>query len=448
VHEHDVISADGTRIRMWRAGEARAGREMAGRDTGSRDVLLCPGLGTMPEAWPYLARPGGEQSLRVHGWYHRGTLGSARPADPTRVRLADHVSDAIAVLDDAGITRTVVMGWSVGAAVAVEMAHRHPERVSGLLLVTGGPGNGFGGMFGGIFGRLDALGVPTVVRRGLARGAAKLVGDAGPVLNAVLHRVPVNRMTAAVARHSGVLRPASRTADVVAAGRRFLSHDWRWYGELAVALADEPAPDLAGVCCPVTVLTGRYDVLADARHVAKAVGALPQARIRMLPTSHFLPLEAPAELAAELRQLIERVDAVEGAVRWARQAPATYAARWGTPPCDSALAPGESRVPARELSVRGSSARRSSTAPGSTAHGQLVAHEPGAREMAATRAAAATHEPAAPETAATRGAAATQEPTAPETAAADESTARESSAPDAESPVPAPRQASSGVPAS
>jgi pimeloyl-ACP methyl ester carboxylesterase len=309
VHEHDISSADGTRIRVWRGG-----------GTG-RDVLLCPGLGTMPEAWQFLTRPGGD--LRVHSWYHRGMFGSARPADPRHVRLADHVADGIAVLDDAGIDKAVVMGWSVGVAVATELAHRYPDRVAGLLLVAGSPGDPFEGMFGA----LGALRVPAATRRRLASGAARLIRDTGPLLNAVLHRVPVNAVTATVARHSGVMRPASPTRDVVAAGRRFLSHDWSWYGRLALALADEPAPELAGVCCPVTVLTGRYDLLADARHVAKSVGALPQARIRMLPTSHFLPLEAPEELAAELRQLIERADAVQGARRWTTAAvPAPRAA--------------------------------------------------------------------------------------------------------------------------
>ncbi len=322
VHEHDISSADSTRIRVWRSGAE-----------GGRDVLLCPGLGTMPEAWPYLKRA---DDLRVHSWYHRGTLGSARPADPGRIQLADHVADAVAVLDDAGVERVVVMGWSVGVGVAVELALRYPDRVSALLLVAGAPGDPFGGMFG----VLGAFGVPAGMRRHLAEGAARVIRDTGPLLNAVLHRVPVNPLTAAVVRHSGVMRPASATTDVVAAGRRFLSHDWRWYGELALALAPERPPDLAGVHCPVTVVAGRYDVLADPKHVAKAVGALPQARLRMLPTSHFLPLEAPDELAAELRLLIDRADAVWGATQWTVRpprpvlrvvAPAAAGLRWPAP---------------------------------------------------------------------------------------------------------------------
>lgn len=284
-------------------------------------MLLCPGLGTMPEAWPYLTRAEAAENagqaddghrLRVHSWYHRGTFGSDRPAEPSRIRLADHVDDAIAVLDDAGIERVVVMGWSAGVTVAADLASRYPDRVAGLLLVAGAPGDPFGGMLG-------VLGLPLAARRRLAEAATRLVRDAGPLINAVLHRVPVNTLTAALVRHSGLMRPTSPNADVVAAGRRFLSHDWAWYGELALALADDNDPDLAGIRCPVTMLTGRYDLLADPRYVVRAIGALPQAHVRVLPTSHFLPLEAPDELARELTMLIERADAVLAAARWAAQ---------------------------------------------------------------------------------------------------------------------------------
>lgn len=300
MQEHDIVSADGTKIRVWRSGRTEP------------DVLLCPGLGTMPEAWPYLTETDVAGLPRVHTWYHRGTLGSARPDDLTHIRLTDHVDDAVAVLDDAGVDQAVVMGWSVGAAVAIELARRCPDRVAGLLLVAGGAGD----PFGGVLGALGGIGVPADVRHLLAETAARVLKEAGPLCNAVLHRIPVNRWTAAIVRHSGVMLPASSTAGVIAAGRRFLSHDWGWYATLALALAGEPAPDLADVSCPVTVLTGRYDVIADAKHVAGTVAALPQARLRVLPTSHFLPLEAPDELADELRLLIERAAAVRGATRW------------------------------------------------------------------------------------------------------------------------------------
>ncbi|MFC7617037.1 alpha/beta fold hydrolase [Actinokineospora soli] len=88
MREHPLLAADGTRLLGWQT------------ESAGPPVLLCPGLGTIPEAWPALLLP--SSGVRVLSWYHRGTMGSDRPADPTRITLADHVSDALAVLDAAG----------------------------------------------------------------------------------------------------------------------------------------------------------------------------------------------------------------------------------------------------------------------------------------------------------------------------------------------------------
>ncbi|MBC6448885.1 alpha/beta fold hydrolase [Actinokineospora xionganensis] len=285
MREHDLTAADGTRIRGWQT------------ESDGPVVLLCPGLGTIPEAWPALLLP--SSGVRVLSWYHRGTMGSDRPADPDRISLDDHVADAIAVMDAAGVTRCVVMGWSMGVMVATELATRYPERVSGLMLTAGVPGDLFGGMLG-------VLGIPAAVRRPVALAAARGLRFAGPLIDAVLHRVPVNRVTASAMRYSGFMLPGAANADVVTALRRFLHHDWRWYVTLALALADVPDRDLAGITCPVTVLAARYDLLADPRRSTEAASVLPGARVRVLPTSHFLPLEAPRVIVDELHLLVDR----------------------------------------------------------------------------------------------------------------------------------------------
>ncbi|MEE2041310.1 alpha/beta hydrolase [Nocardiopsis sp. CT-R113] len=59
---------------------------------------------------------------------------------PGRGGLADHADDVIAVLDEHGVRRTVLVGHSMGAFVACLASVRHPERVAGLLLVDGGHG--------------------------------------------------------------------------------------------------------------------------------------------------------------------------------------------------------------------------------------------------------------------------------------------------------------------
>jgi pimeloyl-ACP methyl ester carboxylesterase len=290
MHEHDVTSSDGTRIRGWRT------------DSPGPPILLCPGLGTVPEVWPVLLLP--TAGVRVLSWYHRGTMGSDRPDDESRIELADHVADALAVLDAAGVRRCVVMGWSVGVMVAAEVTRRYPERVSGLLLTAGVPGDLFGAMLG-------SLGIPTIVRRAIAMGGTHALRAISPLVDAVLHRMPVNKLTATLVQHSGFMLPAADVDVVARTLRRFLQHDWRWYFTLALAVGCVPARELHGITCPVTVLAGRYDLLVSPEAAAKPVATLPQARVRIVPASHFLPLEAPEAVTEELRLLMRRVAAVE-----------------------------------------------------------------------------------------------------------------------------------------
>ena len=49
--------------------------------------------------------------------------------------VAQHVADAVAVLDELGVDEAVVLGHSWGGFLAAALAVEHPERVRGLLLV-------------------------------------------------------------------------------------------------------------------------------------------------------------------------------------------------------------------------------------------------------------------------------------------------------------------------
>jgi 3-oxoadipate enol-lactonase len=66
--------------------------------------------------------------------YHkRGWVGSTRTPPP--VTIADHAADAAGLLDHLKIGRAHVAGHSSGAAVAVQLALDHPQRVQSLALL-------------------------------------------------------------------------------------------------------------------------------------------------------------------------------------------------------------------------------------------------------------------------------------------------------------------------
>lgn len=65
----------------------------------------------------------------------RGFFRSERPEPFDTMDLGDHVDDASALLDALGATPAVVVGRSTGGEIALELAHRCPDRVKALVLL-------------------------------------------------------------------------------------------------------------------------------------------------------------------------------------------------------------------------------------------------------------------------------------------------------------------------
>jgi len=65
----------------------------------------------------------------------RGFSRSERPAPFEALDLADHVEDAVALLDTVSAPPAVIIGRSTGGQIALAIAHRHPDRVRALVLL-------------------------------------------------------------------------------------------------------------------------------------------------------------------------------------------------------------------------------------------------------------------------------------------------------------------------
>jgi lipase len=120
-----------------RGGDLRVGR--AGPPPGEADavVLAIHGITSSHMAWRTIAR-----ELLVHTGICllapdlRGRGRSA--ALPGPYGMASHVTDLVAVLDDAGVERVVLVGHSMGAYVVARLAADHPERAAAVVLLDGG----------------------------------------------------------------------------------------------------------------------------------------------------------------------------------------------------------------------------------------------------------------------------------------------------------------------
>jgi len=283
---YTVTAQDGTELRAWT------------NDVDGPTVLLCNGLGTSAYAWPALLDP--DCGVRVISWNHRGTGGSARPADPHHVGIENFVDDALAVMDDAGIDACPVMGWSMGVNTAFELAYLHPERVTGLFAVAGVPGGTFASM-------LAPLGVPRFVRSAITVNLARVMGVLGKPATLVARRLPIGRRATAVISHSGFMLPVPDPELAARAIKEFLTTPIDWYMHLAVTTSKHLRVSLRGIDVPTTFVAGRWDVLASSDDMRTAAERIDGATYVRIDATHFVAMEHPGQVHELLLDLLDRV---------------------------------------------------------------------------------------------------------------------------------------------
>jgi 2-hydroxy-6-oxonona-2,4-dienedioate hydrolase len=96
-------------------------------------LLIVHGSGGGHDQGMAYARPLTQHGIRVIAMSRFGYLQTPRPADASPESQADAHR---CLLDALGIPKAAVMGVSAGAASATQMAIRHPDQVSALLLVV------------------------------------------------------------------------------------------------------------------------------------------------------------------------------------------------------------------------------------------------------------------------------------------------------------------------
>ena len=203
----------------------------------------------------------------------RGHGRSSRPASgyhPSR-----HASDMLAVLDAEGLASASVVGFSVGGAVAVELAVSAPERIERLVLVSAViPDRRFEPEF------MDNLkAVARVVR---SEGVAAAM--TGPWMESPLFAHSLTKpgvreqLTSIVADFPG--------AEYLATERDRLERDW------------SAGERLADITAPTLVISGEHDLPGFRAFSDELAESIPNASGSRLPEmGHLIPLETPQQFA-------------------------------------------------------------------------------------------------------------------------------------------------------
>ncbi|HEX4301357.1 MAG TPA: alpha/beta hydrolase [Rhizomicrobium sp.] len=242
-------------------------------------VLLVMGHSYSSALW-YPALPAFARQHRVITFDNRGTGAS----DTTRtLTVRQMAEDAVAVMDAAGVAKAHVYGVSMGGIIVQELAMRHPERVTSLIV--------------GCAGMLTA-------EKPRAPAAARLLYHLPPRL--------LKRLLAAVQGDKSY--GSAATATVIAADRAVLAKDtFTKHGLLAQANAmahyTTTREAIAGLTLPALVLHGDEDGLVPFAWGEELAQALPNSSfVRLEGASHNFLVAQRDKANAAVLDFIRRVD--------------------------------------------------------------------------------------------------------------------------------------------
>jgi pimeloyl-ACP methyl ester carboxylesterase len=267
------------------------GVSLHARDWGGEGapVVLLHGLASNARIWDGVAQRLAGAGLRVAALDLRGHGESEQPA--AGYDFATVCRDLEATLAALGAGRPVLVGHSWGANVALQYAAERAGAVAGLVLVDGG-----------FIGVADWPGMT----RELARERLAPPRFAIPLEDWLAR---AGRFAAGAGRGGWIrdfLRAGVDVDDRGVARARFHFDN---HMQVVDALYDQrPSALYPLVDCPVLLCPAAEDELAAAKQdaVERALRLLPDARATWFEdTMHDIPLQRPAELAAELARFVK-----------------------------------------------------------------------------------------------------------------------------------------------
>jgi pimeloyl-ACP methyl ester carboxylesterase len=214
-------------------------RELPGPATRVRPtVLLLHGWMVTADTNFYPAYAPLGRIARVLSYDHRGHGHGLRPAHP--FRLVDAADDAAALLDVLGTGPVIVVGYSLGGAVAQLLWRRRPDLVAGLVLCATSATYAHNAAYRSLWRGMGALqlALRLLPRHLLERGLrAQAAGTIPRVFTRLVHPGTPPAVLDALPWITGEIDRRS-PEDVAEAGRELGRHEARdWIGEVDVPTA-------------------------------------------------------------------------------------------------------------------------------------------------------------------------------------------------------------------
>jgi len=217
--------------------------------------------------------------------------GKSRTSKP--FLITDHLLDLEAVLDRHQIHRCLILGWSLGGILAMEMALRLPDRVSGLILVA-------------TAARPWGNHPPISWQDMVYTGAASILNRLYPGWQWAIDTVGKRSLYRYLIQQHSQIAYRYLADDALPA---YLQTSPQATRALSVALTQgyNRLADLSQIHVPCLVLAGAEDRHITAASSQETARRLPEAEWHCYPnTAHLFPWEIPDRVLAEIESWIQR----------------------------------------------------------------------------------------------------------------------------------------------
>lgn len=240
-------------------------------------LLLLHGVGSSSETWQRLTPL--LDGRRVIAPDYRGHGASEAPDPP--YDIADFTADALRLLDELGVEQVHVLGFSIGALFAEQLALVAPERVLSLVL-------------------LNSIADRTPEQRARAEARREVIASTPPS--------ETSKASAARWFTPGFIaqQPAlvQSEVDIVAA----VAHA-PYAASYAVLVENDPIDVVEAITCPTLIITGEFDegstpAMSEALH-----RRIRRSRLVVVPdVKHYIHIELPEIVAAEVNGFLATAD--------------------------------------------------------------------------------------------------------------------------------------------